>query len=175
LFNANPKTLARLAPRLQRVLIVDPNAASARLLADLAKEMGAREIHFAPTQPRALALVRDLDPQMIFTEFSGPELDGVEFTRSVRRSSFAARKCPIIMVTAEATAASIIGARNAGVHEFLRKPYTAGDLFRRMENVITKPRDWIEAQMYVGPDRRRFNSGEFAGTRKRRADQQTAA
>ena len=71
---------------------------------------------------------------------------------------------------AEATAASINGARNAGVHEFLLKPYTAGDLFKRVENVMLKPRPWIEAVMYVGPDRRRFNSGEFAGAKKRRSD-----
>jgi two-component system, response regulator PdtaR len=175
LFNADARTLARLAPRLQRVLIVDSNAAAARLLADLMKEMGTREVYQAASQTRALGLVRDGDPQIVFTEFNGPELDGVDFARAVRRSPFSARKNPIIMVTAEATAASIIAARNAGVHEFLRKPYTAGDLFRRVENVVTKPRDWIEAQMYVGPDRRRFNSGEFAGARKRRADQQSAA
>ena len=45
-----------------------------------------------------------------------------------------------------------------------------GDLFRRVENVTCKSRPWIEAVMYVGPDRRRFNSGEFAGAKKRRSD-----
>ena len=127
-------------------------------------------------QHTRLDAIPDLsDAQVIvFTEFAGPELDGIEFARSLRRSGFAARRCPLIMVTAEATPTSIIGARNAGVHEFLRKPYTAGDLFRRIENVITKPRDWIEAQMYIGPDRRRFNSGEFAGARKRRANKAEA-
>jgi hypothetical protein len=79
------------------------------------------------------------------------------------------------MVTAEATPSSIGGARNSGVHEFLRKPYTAGDLFRRVENVVLKPRDWIEAQMYVGPDRRRFNSEDYGGSKKRRADAAKAA
>lgn len=170
LFNANPKVLARLAPRLQRVLIVDPNNAAARLLADLMKEMGARETYFAASQARALALVQQTDPQVVFTEFAGPELDGIEFSRSLRRSGFAARRCPLIMVTAEATAASIIAARDSGVHEFLRKPFTAGDLFRRVENVITKERPWIEAKMYVGPDRRRFNSGAYQGPKKRRVD-----
>ena len=65
---------------------------------------------------------------------------------------------------------SIKGARDAGAHEFLRKPYTIKDLFKRVENVILKPRDWIEAQMYVGPDRRRFNSESYTGARKRKAE-----
>ena len=33
-----------------------------------------------------------------------------------------------------------------------------------------KPRPWIEAVGYVGPDRRRFNSGEYTGAKKRRSD-----
>ena len=33
-----------------------------------------------------------------------------------------------------------------------------------------KPRDWVEAVGYVGPDRRRFNSGEYSGPGKRKAD-----
>ncbi len=44
------------------------------------------------------------------------------------------------------------------------------DLIRRIEAVALKPRDWVEAVGYVGPDRRRFNSGEYKGPRKRKAD-----
>jgi hypothetical protein len=36
--------------------------------------------------------------------------------------------------------------------------------------VTLKPRDWIEAVAYVGPDRRRFNSADYKGPRKRKAD-----
>jgi hypothetical protein len=44
------------------------------------------------------------------------------------------------------------------------------DLLRRLEAVMLKQRDWVEAVQYVGPDRRRFNSGEYAGPRKRKSD-----
>jgi len=56
------------------------------------------------------------------------------------------------------------------VHEFVRKPYTLKDLARRIDAVSTDNRDWIEAVGYVGPDRRRFNSAEYLGPRKRRSD-----
>jgi DNA-binding response OmpR family regulator len=82
----------------------------------------------------------------------------------------ACRQAPVIMVTAEATAAAIVGSRNAGAHEFLRKPFTTKDLMRRLEAVFLRHRDWIEAINYVGPDRRRFNSGEYQGPRKRQSD-----
>ena len=170
MFNTDPKILHRMKLRLQRVLVVDPTPAAARLMGDLLKEMGARQVVTAARTDAALAICHDFVPQLVVVEFAGPELDGLDFTSRLRRSPMACRQAPVIMVTAEATAASIVGARNAGVHEFLRKPYTAGDLFRRVENVTCKSRPWIEAVMYVGPDRRRFNSGEFAGAKKRRSD-----
>jgi hypothetical protein len=42
----------------------------------------------------------------------------------------------------------------------------------RLEAVTLKPRDWIEAVAYVGPDRRRFDSAGYSGSRKRQADQE---
>jgi DNA-binding response OmpR family regulator len=170
LYPADPKLLQRLEPTLRRVLIVDPNSAQARLLADQIKALGAQNILFEPEERRALDLARDADPTLIFVERSGPKLSGEVFAKKLRRSAYACRKVPVIMVTADATAVTIKGARDSGVHEFMRKPFTAGDLIRRVEVVSLKPRDWIEAVQYVGPDRRRFNSGEYVGPRKRQND-----
>jgi len=158
---------------LRRVLIVDPNAHSARMLTEIIKGLGAAEIMVEPTSDRALKTAADLDPGIVFTERTGEKLDGEALARSLRRSHLDCRRAPIIMVTSEATATTILGARDAGVHEFLRKPYTSADLFKRVENVALKPRDWVEAVGYVGPDRRRFNSAEFSGPGKRKADKPT--
>lgn len=170
MFTADPRIIARLEPTVRRTLIVDPNAHAAKLLVDLVKEMGAREVVVEAEQRRALAAAAEFDPGLVFVEHSGPQLNGEEFSRTLRRSSASSRRAPIIMVTAVATPTSIKGARDSGVHEFLKKPFTSADLFRRVENVALKPRNWVEAVGYVGPDRRRFNSGEYAGPRKRRAD-----
>ena len=175
MFNANPKTLQRIAPKIERVLIVDANPYQAKLLAELCRELGSRQIMTAHRSDQAMTITAEFKPDLIFTEYSAPNLDGIEFTKALRRSPLDARKAPVVMVTAEATAASIVAARNSGVHEFLRKPFTAGDLFRRIENVALKPRLWIEAQMYVGPDRRRFNSEDYGGAKKRNADKGAAA
>lgn len=170
MFNVDPKILARLAPQLGRVLVFDPQPAAAKLVAELLKDLGARDVVCASKTVKGLELVAHVDPQLVFMEYLGTDFDGPDLARRMRRSGLAARKAPIIMVTTEATVESIKAARDSGVHEFLRKPFTARDLFRRVDNVCNNPRLWIEAQMYVGPDRRRFNSGEFVGSKKRRAD-----
>jgi len=170
LFTADARTLSRIEPAVRRIAIIEPNAASARLLSDIMKGLGAREVYVSGDDESALELLRDVEPGMIFAERSGEALNGENLARRIRRSNMACRTAPIIMITNEATAAAIKGARDAGVHEFLRKPYTIGDLFKRVENVALKSRPWVEAVGYVGPDRRRFNSGEYSGARKRRAD-----
>jgi CheY-like chemotaxis protein len=170
MFNADPRKLQKIAPLIERVLILDANPYAAKLLSELVKEMGARQTAYCADSEKAIDVCSDFEPHLIFTEYMVDKVDGLDFTRRLRRTRIACRKAPVIMVTAEATPTSISGARNAGVHEFLRKPYTAGDLFRRVENVALKPRPWIEAEMYVGPDRRRFNSEDYGGKKKRRAD-----
>jgi CheY-like chemotaxis protein len=166
---------AEINRSVRRALVVDGNVAGARLLADLVKSMGVRELHIESGGRAALRACQQHDPQVIFTEFAGPRLNGIEFVRGLRRSDLSCRKAPVIMVTAEATASAIKAARDCGVHEFLRRPFTLGDLTRRLEAVLLHPRPWVEAVGYVGPDRRRFNSGDYQGPRKRQRDTQAAS
>lgn len=170
MFTTDAKSLARMAPVLKRVLVVDHNPTTSKLLIELLKGLGAAEVMVKTQSRPAMEVCPEFEPTLILTEHKGPNLDGEAFTRAVRRSALVCRRVPIIMVTAEATTAAIMGARDAGVHEFLRKPFTSGDLTRRVEVLALKPRNWIEAVGYVGPDRRRFNSGEYRGPRKRKAD-----
>jgi CheY-like chemotaxis protein len=173
-YAVDPKILQQLEAHVRRVLIIDPNPAASRLLADQLKGLGARELFFDPAERSALELARDVDPCIIFVECTGPKLDGGSFTRKLRRSNLACRQAPVIMMTSDAIASTIKDARDSGVHEFLRKPFTAGDLLKRVMAVAIKPRNWIEGMGYVGPDRRRFNSAEFTGSRKRKADKAQA-
>ena len=175
MLSQDARNLAKLEPTVRRVLIIDSNLASARLLGDLIKGMGARDVIFETDERHTLEVARDFEPTLIFMERSGPRFDGENLARRLRRSHLDCRKSPIIMVTADATASNIKGARDAGVYEFMVKPFTTGDLARRVINVATKPRPWVEAVGYVGPDRRRFNSGEYKGPRKRSEETRAAA
>ncbi|WP_292053994.1 MULTISPECIES: response regulator [unclassified Brevundimonas] len=174
MFALDTKSMQKIAPVVRRVVIVDPNPAGAKLMADLLKGFGCRDAAIEADEARVIDLAREMEPGLFILERKGPRLDGEHLARRIRRSSLSSRRAPIIMVTADATASSIKGARDAGIHEFLRKPFTSGDLYRRIENLATKPRDWVEAVGYVGPDRRRFNSTDYAGPRKRKADNDSA-
>lgn len=170
MFDNDAKIIQRMAPLLQRVLIADPQIANARTLGELMRTTLRSQVWAAPSTDKALRLAHTINPDVIFIEMACEDLDGIAFTQQLRRSDMPCRQAPVIMVTGPAAAGDILAARDAGVHEFLRKPYTLKDLLRRLEAVTLRPREWIEAVDYVGPDRRRFNSGDYRGALKRRAD-----
>jgi CheY-like chemotaxis protein len=157
--------------RLRRVLIIDPQPHSARALGELLRRPGGPEIWGAPSVARALRQAAKIDPDVIFCELVAEKLDGGAFTRALRRSDLACRKAPVILVTADVCDQAVLAARDAGAHELLRRPILAKDLARRVEAAVHLQRDWVESMDYVGPDRRRFNSADFAGPLKRLADQ----
>ncbi len=159
------------AQRIERVLVVDSNIGSAKMLANLLRGMWpATQIYGAQDAKSAFTLAVQVNPQLIFVEAVGADLDGIAFVRKFRRSEYACREAPVIMIFGEATASQILDARDSGVHELMRRPFTMGDMQKRLDAVSGRPRDWIEAVQYVGPDRRRFNSVDYKGPRKRRAD-----
>jgi CheY-like chemotaxis protein len=170
LFDGDKKSFAKMAPMLRRVLVADPQTASTRLLSELLRDIASSHVWTATTTERALKLAETCEPQLIVVELGDQGVDGLAFTRKLSRRSCSCRKVQVIATTGAATASLILAARDAGVHEFLRKPYSVKDLVRRLEAVTLKDRDWVEAVGYIGPDRRRFNSGEYAGPLKRRDD-----
>ncbi|OXE37244.1 MAG: hypothetical protein CGW95_02670 [Phenylobacterium zucineum] len=164
------KLIQKMTPHLQRVMILDSAMSSARMLAEHMRGISSSQSYIAVDGDTAFSLARQIDPQIIFVDLGHDHADGLDLTRKIRRSYFSCRKAPVVAITAQPTVEQILKARDVGVHEFLRKPYNTRDLLRRLEAVTLRPRDWIEAVQYVGPDRRRFNSGDYTGRRKRQSD-----
>lgn len=159
------------ASKFDRILIVDPSVASAKMLANLLRSLWpTAQVYGAKDAAKAMELAPAVDPQLVFVEAAGPGLDGMAFARAWRRCDYDCREAAMIMIFGEVTSAQLVEARDSGVHEFLRRPFAMGDLQKRLEAVSGRPRDWIEAVAYVGPDRRRFNSADYKGPRKRSSD-----
>lgn len=170
MFALDPRLQSRLRPHLSRVLILEDNTAYARMLADMLRAIGADNIVVQNDDRKGMVIAGDLNPQLILTEYKTAKVDGIAFTRDLRRSHLACRKTPVIMVKADITPTQLTEARNAGIHEVLRKPFAWQDLMTRLQNVLFKSRDWIEVTAYIGPDRRRFNTGDYKGPKKRKAE-----
>ncbi len=92
---------------------------------------------------------------LILLDNEMPLLTGEEFTLTVRRDAdFPEPEIPIIMVSSHIDQPRVVAARNAGINEFLAKPFSAKDLYQRICSTILNPRPFIRTKDYVGPDRR---------------------
>jgi two-component system chemotaxis response regulator CheY len=78
------------------------------------------------------------------------------------------------MMTGYADRDRVKQARDAGVSEFLVKPITAKGVLDRLAITAFRPRPFVKAQNYIGPDRRRVERADIGVPRRRAADARAA-
>ena len=154
----------------QEALVADPSRATVDLLRSLllSRRIFTLGAHESPTLWRLLGAC---PPDLIVLSHCPPALDAAALTRELRRSDLAARKTPVVMLADDPTPTQVRAARDAGVHEVLRRPFSLANLLLRIDAVLDKPRPWVEGVSYVGPDRRRFNTS-LSSLRRRRIDRE---
>lgn len=142
--------------RQVRFLIVDDNDFSRKISRLILMQFGARDIAEASDGEAAQKEVISFKPDIIILDWVMSPMDGVQFVHWLRESDDSpAPFTPVIMVTAYSNLSNIMQARDLGVNEFLAKPISAKSLLSRIKAVIEKPRQFIRATPYFGPDRRR--------------------
>ena len=151
------------------VLVVDDNSFMRNLLSTTIKGFGISDtvaeadgataierLKLSLTDPIAASLGT---VDLIISDFLMPGVDGNLFLRWIRTGNGVPdRFVPFIMVSGAADKNVVEQARDAGVTEFLAKPFSAQSMADRILQVINNPRQFVLAQGYFGPDRRRAQS-----------------
>lgn len=115
-----------------------------------------RRLKLSLTYPKAAGLGT---VDIILADYLMPVVDGILLLRWLRTGTGVPdRFVPFIMVSGAADRDVVEQARDAGVTEFLAKPYSARTLAERLLMVINQPRQYILSRSYFGPDRRRMNA-----------------
>lgn len=154
------------------VLLVDDNQHMRAITSAVLQSAGIRKVVEATDGSQALDQLREHAIDLAIVDFNMFPLDGVEFTRLVRNSPDSANPyLPIIMMTGHSEKSRVYEARDAGVTEFVVKPITAKAILDRIQSVIWRPRPFVKTDGYFGPDRRRLNSENYRGPRRRSSDQ----
>ena len=97
------------------------------------------------------------------------EGEAFEFIAQVRRSAPEPNRfCPFVLMMGHTRAAHVEQARDCGANIVVAKPLRPGVLLDRIVWVANAKRNFLEADHYVGPDRRFQNLGPPAGTTGRR-------
>jgi CheY-like chemotaxis protein len=141
-------------PKLKqlRVLVVDDAKAMRDLIRNVLLMAGVGEVATAVDGAKAIEIVLQTRPHLIYVDWEMHGMSGVDFVRAIRSSSEGdVRFTPIIMVTAHAEQSAVLEARQAGIHEYLLKPFTARSVLARLVSVINNPRDFVRRDGFFGP------------------------
>jgi len=150
-----------------RFLIADNNSLSLQMIEDILRMLGTTSIRRANDSNKAKVAIREGDIDIVITERELKPQSGIDLVDHIRTSSDSPdRLLPVIMLTARSEPEYVTEARDKGVTEFLAKPFTVDSLYKRIALVIARPRAFVNAPAYFGPDRRRRQT-TFEGPDKR--------
>ncbi|MFN8625493.1 MAG: response regulator [Candidatus Binatia bacterium] len=110
-----------------RVLVVDDNLDSRRILVYRLRRLGIVQIAEASNGAEALRIIRSDLPDLIMMDLKMPVMDGWEATRAIRLE-FPERHIPIMAITAQAMAGDERKALAAGCDDYLAKPIVDADV-----------------------------------------------
>jgi len=153
------------------VLVVEDTAPMLKLVVSVLDALGIRQVYTAVSAEEGFQTFCTKQPDIVISDWHMMPTDGLEFVGMIRRHPQSPnRTVPIVLMTGYSALPRVAQARDAGVTEFLVKPFSATDISRRIAYVINKPRDFIISGDFFGPDRRRVEKEDFKGPYRREED-----
>jgi DNA-binding response OmpR family regulator len=106
------------------------------------------ETYEAATGEAALALLKELNFDIMLIDVGLPDIDGCELCRLIRRQGI---KAPIIMLTARDGEADTILGLDAGVNDYITKPFKISILLARLRAHLRQHEQSDDAVFTIGP------------------------
>ncbi len=149
-------------------LVVDDSSHMRSLVRSVLHGLGAKHIKEATDGADAYKRLGTYAADVIICNWQMLPMDGLELVRLLRTGTDSPNPhVPVILLTAHTEAKRVVEARDAGITEILAKPFSADQLCSRIRAVIERPRPFVRAESYVGPDRRRRQDPDFKGPERR--------
>ena len=123
----------------KRILIVDDEPAIRDMVAFALRKGDFDPSHASDAQEAQEAIVNQV-PDLILLDWMLPGTSGLELARRWRRESLT-REIPIIMLTARGEENDRVNGLEAGVDDYVVKPFSARELLARIRAVMRRSRD----------------------------------
>lgn len=162
-----------MAYQFQRisVLVVEDNQPMLDVVTSLLVTFGVGEVIGARDGDVGFRRVCESNPDLVIADWMMRPGDGISLTRRIRNDPTSPNQfVPVILMTGFSEMRRVVQARDAGVTEFLVKPFNARELYKRIAQIIERPRQFVRADDFFGPDRRRKKEGDFEGPYRREED-----
>lgn len=117
------------------ILVVDDYNTMRRIIRNLLKQLGFDHVEEAAHGGEAITKLRERSFGLIISDWNMEPVSGLDLLKQVRGED-KLKNIPFIMVTAESKPENVIAAKQAGVSNYIVKPFNAETLKAKMTAVI---------------------------------------
>ncbi len=117
------------------VLIVDDYRTMLRIIRNLLKQLDFNNVEEATDGAEALARLRAGNFGLVISDWNMQPMTGLDLLKEVRADA-RLKATPFIMITAESKTENVIAAKQAGVSNYIVKPFNAETLRDKIEKVM---------------------------------------
>ena len=117
------------------ILVVDDYNTMVRIIRNLLRQLGFVDIDAAPDGSAALDKLRTRKYGLVISDWNMEPMTGYELLKQMRADP-RLNATPFIMVTAESKTENVIAAKQAGVNNYIVKPFNADTLKNKIDAVF---------------------------------------
>jgi two-component system chemotaxis response regulator CheY len=121
--------------KTMQILIVDDYKTMLRIIRNLLKQLGFDNVDEATDGSEALQKLREKQYGLVISDWNMEPMTGLQLLREVRKD-VKLKALPFIMITAESKTDNVVAAKEAGVNNYIVKPFNAATLKTKLESVI---------------------------------------
>jgi CheY-like chemotaxis protein len=148
------------------VLVIEPHQLGRRLLCEIILGLKVARVVPVPTLEDGLQMMTKQPFDVVFTDWS-EATDAIALVRMIRSAESPNPFVPVVVMTAFGDFDHIRDARDAGITEYMLKPFPPQVVASRLRSVMLHPRPFVRSEVYFGPDRRRHQAEWTRGERRR--------
>jgi len=117
------------------VLIVDDYRTMLRIIRNLLKQLDFNNVDEATDGQEALGKLRAGNFGLVISDWNMAPMTGLDLLKEVRADA-RLKNTPFIMITAESKTENVVAAKQAGVSNYIVKPFNAETLREKIEKVL---------------------------------------
>jgi two-component system chemotaxis response regulator CheY len=118
-----------------KILVVDDMSTMRRIVKNIMKQLGFANVEEAENGQDALDKLRADSFGFVISDWNMPVMTGIELLRAIRAED-KLKGIPVLMVTAEAQKENLIEAIQAGVSNYIVKPFSAETIQEKMNKIF---------------------------------------
>jgi two-component system chemotaxis response regulator CheY len=118
-----------------KILVVDDMVTMRRIVKNILKQLGFANVDEAENGQEALQKLRGDAFGFVVSDWNMPVMTGIDMLRAIR-SDEKLKTTPVLMVTAEAQQSNLVEAVQAGVSNYIVKPFTAETLQEKIAKIF---------------------------------------